>query len=238
MTDLKMLWELQEIDQEISKKEYDLHNMDSLLLYREKVKEVKELEKKIQDNEDAASAENKAQRLIELDVAKITAETDELNHKLYDGKTGNIKELENMRIKVEYLFSERKQREDEIIRRMEILDELENENVRLQQLLQEEKDLLQKRKIKAQRDRKNVQNELKELTAKGDELAAKIDAGLLKKYRQWSERLNGGRCISLVQDGFCGVCNVSLPSSFSQRLQNSAEFVYCENCSSLLVLDL
>jgi len=237
MTELRLLWELQELEQEKNKKEYDLQNMASLLQYREKVKEVKELESKLQLNEEEISAGKKAQRLIELDVAKIAEETDELNHKLYGGKIGNIKELENMEKKVHYLDNERKLREDEIIRYMENIDELESEAARLHQSLQEEQELLQKRRIIAQRERKSVQNELKGLTEQIDGLAAKTEAGLLKKYRQWSKRLGGGRCISLVQDGFCGICNVSLPSSFSQRLQSSGELVYCENCSSLLVLD-
>jgi predicted nucleic acid-binding Zn-ribbon protein len=236
MNQLMLLWELQEIEQEKSKKEYDLQNMASLLHYREKLKLVKSLENKLQQKEEEISGEKKAQRVKELEMAKIAEQMKELHDKLYDGKTGKVKELENMEKKIHLLEKESGLQEDGIIQHMEATENLEAESGRLQQLLQQEKDNLQKLKVKAQRERLNVQNEVAALSDRSDDLAAKIEAGLLQKYRELSKRNKGNRCISLFQDGFCGICNVSLPSAFLNRLQNPGELVYCENCASLLVL--
>jgi len=236
MNQLMLLWELQEIEQEKSKKEYDLENMASLLQYREKFKLIKALEKKAQQKEEEISEEKKAQRLKEMDVAKIAEQMKELHDKLYNGKIGNVKELESMEKKVHLLEKESGLQEDEIIQHMETIETLESESSRLQQRLQQEQENLQKLKAKAQRERLIVQNELKTLIGQGDALSAKIEAGLLQKYKELSKRNGGNRCISLFQDGFCGICNVSLPSAFLDRLHNPGELVYCENCASLLVL--
>lgn len=237
MEQLRLLWELQEAEQEKSKKEHELQNIQSVLLYREKFKRVDCLEKKLQQKEEEIAAEKKAQRLKEMDVAKISAKLKELNHKLYNGKIGNTKELESMEKKVRSLGKDRELQEDEIIVHMETVENLESEMVHLHQQLKEEKKILQKLKVQARKDRQTVQSELEKLSYYCDELTGRIDDGLLKKYRELRKRFEGGRCISLVQDGFCGICNVSLPSSFRARLLTPGQLVYCENCASLLVLE-
>jgi len=236
MEQLRLLWELQEVEQEKNKKELDLQNIPSVLQYREKVKEVELLEKKVQQKEKEILDEKKAQRIKEMDVAKISALLKELNQKLYNGKIGNVKELESMEKKVHSLGKDRELQEDEIIVHMETVENLESEISSLQKQLQEEKKTLQKMKTKAREDRQNAQKELEELSICRDELTAKIEEGLLQKYRELSKRSGGGRCISLVENGFCGICNVSLPSSFKARLMTPGQLVYCENCASLLVL--
>jgi len=235
MTQIGLLWELQELEQEKIKKESDLLTLASILHYREKLKEVKLFEKSLQQKEEELAAEKKAQRLKELDVANKAAVLADLDHKLYDGKIGNIKELEGMEKKIQTLKEEKKLLEDEIIQHMENIENMESENSSQQQLFAKENELLQKLKAKARKEKQGAQNELAALTERIDGLSAEIDEKLLKKYREWSKRFNGERCISQVQDGFCGICNVSLPSSFTARLL-TGELVYCENCSSILVL--
>jgi len=235
MEQRRLLWELQEVEQEKNKKEQDLQKIPSVLQYREKFKKVDLAEKKLQQKGEELSAERKAQRLKEMDVAKISTLLEEFNSKLYNGKIGNAKELESMEKKVSSLGKDKELREDEIIVHMETIENLESEINHLQKQLKEEKEMLQKLKMHARRDRQSVQDELEKLSRYGEELAGKIDEGLLKKYRELSKRLGGGRCVSLVQNGFCGICNVSLPSSFIARLRTPGQLVYCENCSSLLI---
>lgn len=237
MEQLRLLWELQEAEQEKSKKEHELQNIQSVLLYREKFKRMDSLEKKLQQKEEEIAAEKKAQRLKELDVAKISSKLEELNHKLYNGKTGNAKELESMEKKVFSLGREKELQEDKIIAHMETVENLESEIGHLHEQLKEEKELLQNLKKQALRDKQAVQSELERLSVHCNDLSGMVEEGLLKKYRGLKKRSGGGRCISLVRNGFCGICNVSLPSSFRARLLTPGELVYCENCASLLVLE-
>ena len=235
MEQLRLLWELQEIEQEKMKKEHHLQNIPSVLQYRREFKRVNLLEKELQKREEEESVEKKAQRLKEMDVTKISSLLEELNQRLYNGKTGSAKELESINKKVQSLGKDKQLKEDAIIVHMETIEKLEREISDLQKQLKDEKKSLQMLKAQALRDRQKVQDELEKLTSQRDKLAVKIDASLLKKYRELSKRLGGRRCISLVQNDFCRICNVSLPSSFKERFLSSGQFVYCENCASLLI---
>ncbi|MGI5882421.1 MAG: zinc ribbon domain-containing protein [Dethiobacteria bacterium] len=237
MEQLKLLWELQETEEEKAKKEHDLPSIPSVLQYGRNLKKVGSLEKKVLGEENRIGEIKKAQRLQEMDVAKITAQLKELNRKLYNGKIGNIKELENMEKKVGSLAKEKELLEDEIIVHMEMIENLENELGRMQKQLKKEKEIVDKLRAEALMDRQAALSELGELAARCENLSQKIEVGLLNKYKELRKRAGGGRCISLVRNGFCGICNVSLPSSFRARLLTPGQLVYCENCASLLVLD-
>ncbi len=234
---LKLLWELQETEEEKNKKEHDLQVIPSVLQYSEGLKTVESLEKTIQQKEGEIAEVKKAQRLKEMDVAKITAKLKELNNKLYNGKIGNAKELESMGKKVYALGKDKEFREDEIIVQMETIEDLEGSLEQIQLQLKKEREALLKLKDRARLDRLSCQTELEGLSARCADLSLEIEEGLLKKYRELRKRSGGGRCISLVRNGFCGICNVSLPSSFKARLLTPGHLVYCENCASLLVLE-
>ena len=193
MEQLRLLWELQEVEQEKNKKELELQNIPSVLQYREKVKEVELLEKKVQQKDKELFDEKKAQRIKEMDVAKLSALLKELNQKLYNGKIGNIKELESMEKKVHSLKKDKEQQEDEIIVHMERVEDLESEISNLQTQLQQEKKTLQKMKAKSREDRQNAQKELEELSISRDKLTAKIEEELLRKYRELKNKRSGGR---------------------------------------------
>jgi predicted nucleic acid-binding Zn-ribbon protein len=237
MEQLKILWELQETEEEKNKKEHDLQIIPSVLQYGEKLKKVESLEKKVEQKVNEIAEVKKAQRLKEMDVAKITAKLKELSKKLYNGKIGNVKELENMEKKVSSLGKDKELQEDEIIILMETIENLESALDLMQKQLEKEKKVLQELKAQARMDRQTCQSELEELAARCEDLSHRVEEGLLKKYRELRKRSGGGRCVSLVRNGFCGICNVSLPSSFKARLLTPGQLVYCENCASLLVLE-
>ncbi|MDO9534246.1 MAG: C4-type zinc ribbon domain-containing protein, partial [Bacillota bacterium] len=100
---------------------------------------------------------------------------------------------------------------------------------------EEKKEILRQVNSRARSDVERVENELEQFMKKQEELLKKIDEKMLKKYQGLSGRFQG-KCVSLVEKGFCGICNVSLPSSFRARILTPGEIVFCENCGCMLVL--
>jgi predicted nucleic acid-binding Zn-ribbon protein len=232
---LKLLWELQELEHHISRREKELHDIKSMITYQEKKKVLNTFEKKINEKEEHLGRESKIIRRKEMELYKIMGSLNELQEKLYGGKMHNIKELENMEKKARSLEEEKAGLEDEILHLMEKIEGDEEEIVLEKKQFAKEQKKLQQLKQVAQGDWQQAKDEFTDLNRTREDLLEKIDNSLLKKYRDLSQRFQG-RAVSLVKKGFCGVCHVSLPSSFRALLLTPGELVFCENCGCLLVL--
>jgi predicted nucleic acid-binding Zn-ribbon protein len=231
---LRLLWELQEIEREIGQKEKELQNLASVLKYKQQKKAYLNFleDKKITEEKHAGDKKNL--KLYEMKLQNISDTLKELNSELYGGKIGSAKELESLEKKVRSKEKEKSDLEEKILAFMENLENDEEIIAELKNREKEKKEALQKSNTHARRDVENARSGLELLKEKKDELMHAIEPKLISKYRELNNRLQG-RCISLVKKGFCGVCNVSLPSSFRSRMLTPGELVFCENCGCLLV---
>ena len=234
MEQLQLLWELQEIEREIRQKEKELQNLASVIKYKQQKTAFLDFLEEKKKAEERYAGEKKSLKHYEIELQNISDTLKELNSELDSGKISSAKELESLEKKVRSKEKEKSDLEEKILASMENLENGEKEIAELKIREKEKKEALQKSNTHARRDVANVRGELELLKGKQDELMRTIDAHLISKYRELNNRLQG-RCISLVKKGFCGVCNVSLPSSFRSRMLTPGELVFCENCGCLLV---
>lgn len=235
MEQLQLLWQLQELEQKMFRKEHELQNLATVIEYQRRKKEFALFQQELKAREEELNALKKELRRKELELQTVSNSLKEMDKKLYSGEIRNVKELENLEKKVRAGKSKKSELEDEILSLMEKLESETAEVSSVKALEEEKSGELQQLMLKARSELHKAQGELQQLTRQREELVRVIDSDLLKKYRELSSRLQGGRCISLVKGGFCGICNVSLPSSFRARLLAPGELVFCENCGSLLV---
>ncbi|HHT46513.1 MAG TPA: hypothetical protein GX004_04365 [Firmicutes bacterium] len=234
MEQLRLLWELQEIEREMAQKEKKLPNLASVVEYKQLKRDYLNALKEHKDAEEKFAKEQKKLKYNEMELQNISNALGELNAELYSGKISNAKELESLEKKVRSKEKEKSDLEEKMLILMEKLERDEDKITKLKNKEEGKKELLQKSNALARRDIENAKRELNLLKAKRDELINTIDPHLVKKYKELRARLQG-RCISLVKKNFCGVCNVSLPSSFRARMLTPGELVFCENCGCLLV---
>lgn len=235
MEQLKLLWDLQELEREIFRKDEEMQKIPSVQDYGTQKKEVSLLQDSIHKQQEKLEADKKKLRRGEMNLKNINETITDLSKKLYGGEVQSTRELENMEKKLSSLQAEQSSVEDEILSMME---ELESEEEKLSELRrQEEKETLrlQQIKSKAQRELNAARGELTRLNEQRDQILEKVEPSLLQKYKDLSRKMKG-QCISLVKDNFCGICNVSLPSAFRARILTPGQLVFCENCGSLLVL--
>ena len=231
---LQMLWQLQELEQKILHQEHELQNIASAKDYRQKKRDFLAFQEMLRKEEEKLVTAKKEQRRKELELQTTMDLLEKLQHKLYSGEISNIRELEGLEKKVQAKQKEKSDLEDDILYLMESIEEDEKEISTWQKLQISKNEAVQQLGARAQRDIEKAQGKLNDLIGQREELRQNIDAALIKKYTELSRYLRG-RCISLVQQGFCGICNVSLPSSFRARMLTPGQFVFCENCRCLLV---
>lgn len=231
---LRMLWQLQELEQKILLQEDELHNIASVSEHQQKKDELFTLSKVLQEKGNRLAAAKKEQRRKEFELQSALDLLERLQHKLYSGEVYQARELENLEKKVQASRKEISGLEDDVLQFMEDIEQGEEELSAGQKKQAGEKRALQQLKMRAREDIQTAQGKLKLLKGQREDLRQSIDATLLGKYSELSSHLRG-RSISLVQKGFCGICNVSLPSSFRARMLTPGELVFCENCGCLLV---
>lgn len=235
MEQLKLLWQLQELEQEIARKETEMQNISSVNAYRACRKEVAALQDSLRRQAETMDAARKKMRRAELDLRNINGAIADLNKKLYGGAVHNTRELEGMEKKVLSMRAEQSAIEDNILTIMEELEKDEFKSSELGRETEAEQERLQQVKTQAQKDLQLARQELDDLNKRRESIMQRVEAPLLQKYRELKAKMHG-QCISLVQNSFCGICNVSLPSAFRARILTPGQLVFCENCGSLLVL--
>ena len=231
---MQLLWHFQETEQAIILKEKELQKIPSVARYQEKKKTFDQLEKNLSEKEKEVKSVQKELSRKEMELHSVSGSLEASQKKLYSGEVPSVKELENLEKKVQSLQREKQQLEDAVLNLMESLENLDEALTLQRRQRQEEEEKLKQVRAGAKKDFQGVQQELEALKAKRDRLAQDIDSGLLAKYREMSR--GGRRYISPVKDHFCGICNVSLPSSFRAYLLTPGKQVFCENCGSMLVL--
>lgn len=231
---LRMLWQLQELDQQILQEEHRSQNIESVNDHRQKKNALLTFQRTLEEEEEELVRDKKELRHKELELQSLADLLEKLQHKLYSGKIHNAKELESLEKRVRSNQGEKSKIEDEILQLMESIEQAEEVLLARQNFYDGEKEMLQQLGTRAQRDLRLARVNLNLLKQQREELKREIGPALLDKYNELSRHLRG-RCISLVQQGFCGICNVSLPSSFRARLLTPGQLVFCENCGCLLV---
>lgn len=235
MEQLKLLWQLQELEREIARKETEMQNIPSVNAYRARKKEVAALQDTLRPYAETMDAARKKMRRAELDLCNINGAIADLNKKLYGGAVHNTRELEGMEKKMLSMKAEQSAIEDNILTIMEELEKDEFKSSELGRETDAEQERLQQVKTQAQKDMQLARQVLDDLNRRRESITQRVEAPLLQKYKELKAKMHG-QCISLVQNSFCGICNVSLPSAFRARILTPGQLVFCENCGSLLVL--
>lgn len=231
---LKLLWDLQELDLSISALQLMLEEAPLLSGVQETIEKLDRLKDRISELESRLKEDHKTLRQLEMKAQKIVDDRKELSDNLYGGKITNVKELEQMQRKLDLLAAEKQKTEDSILILMEsvedqeaVLKEIVVENEKSEQELQEKENRLSS-------DTSGYNENLSRLENDRERLLAGIEPKYLAKYNILAQK-HQGRPLARVVDDICGGCRVFISSALRGHLYNPGAMVYCENCGRLLV---
>lgn len=232
---LAQLFELQKVDSAIDRLDYRRRNLPEQAELDELSGRLSAVQRALGEQQaradDSASRQRKLDGEIESLSAKIAAE----EAKLFAGKVNNPKELAALQSEIEYLKNRRGAVEDEDL---EVMEEREEVERRLQVLSGEEKEL--RSSVAAQTERRDqalaaVVAQAEAEQVRRDELAAKIDADLLSTYDDLRSAKSGVAIAALV-DGACQGCHMKLPAQEVAQMRRTEGFPKCIECGRLLIV--
>jgi len=231
---LKLLWDLQELDLSISNLQQKLEEAPLISGVQETTDKLNELAIEITERELRLKEDRKTLKQLEMKTQKIVDDRKELSDNLYGGKITNVKELEQMQRKFDLLAAEKQKTEDSILVLMETvedqeaaLNEIDAEHTKNEQDLQEKEERLAS-------DLKQFNEELSRMEDERKGLVEGIEKKYLTKYEILAQK-HHGRPLARVVDDICGGCRVFISSAQRGHLYNPGTMVYCENCGRLLV---
>lgn len=226
---MENLLKIQDIDIEILKTQKEVA---SLLTKKEEqdkyilsIREERDaLKKKLQE-------EQKNNHSLELHLKSKSEELAKYNAQLLTIKTN--KEYKAMLSEIDKVKEEVSAIEDDILRELERIEELEAKiQTKSRELTEEEK--------RQEKEKRRLEEELEDLREKEasfsqdrDEMTACIDPTLLALYDKIRNR-KGGKAMAEVIDESCSGCNLQLPPQVVNEVIEGGKVILCQSCSRLL----
>ena len=170
---------------------------------------------------------------LELEIDKLRTKLKADSDKLYSGRVGNPRELQDLSHEVEQDTRQVSSREDRLL---EVFDEVEGAQTAARAAEDTHNTVeaaWQKRHAEFARAKRALDAEIARLSAQRDSIVPQADAASLRLYESL-RRSRGGLAVVPVQQRSCMGCRIALPTSEEQRARTSDQLVTCGSCGRIL----
>jgi predicted nucleic acid-binding Zn-ribbon protein len=225
------LYNLQQIDVELQKKQQELDDIENQLSDdKALVAAESELASQKAQLEDA----RKKQKNFEWELEDIQEKVRQIDSKLYSGKTKDPKELVNLEKEVKGLKSQIRPKEDALLGFMSQVEEMEAKvKTTTEELERLKREWKQNQETLGQR-KSEVETMLVKLRGDRSGLVQQIDSEALNTYERL--RLIKGQAVVKVERGKCQGCHIAVPTSQWQKAK-AGDLIQCNSCSKILYLE-
>lgn len=230
MTLAKRLYELQQIDLEIQKKQETLDEVSCRLGENEALLRAKA---ELLAQEEHLAEINKQQRDVEWEIEDLQNSIAQLNGKLYGGKVKNPKELLSLEQEMGIFKTKLRQKEDNLLDLMTEVEATQNKiKLDTERFKKLEGEWQQEQKVLAQQQAE-VKSQLVDLSQKRQALTSEISSEALELYEVIRSRK--GQAVVRAEQGRCQGCRLTLSVSEWQRAR-AGTLVQCSSCGRILYL--
>ena len=193
--------------------------------------EEKEAEAALLEKQQMLESVQMSRRELEREVEDFEGRKAASKQKLIDVKSNKeyqatLKEIDD----IEGLVRER---EDQIIERMESAEHLDKEIKEHKRLVVEAKERRESEGTQIEQEAEKADRLIAELEEEKKKLKPKIPADLLKKY-QFLRANRAGVALAPVNKSTCQVCHMNLPPQMFIDLQKNENMMYCPNCQRII----
>jgi len=232
MSQLKLLWSMQQHDRRLAKliqrlKEIENEKkMDDLVVKLQQI-EYDVINKKTRKEVNELKIQRSSNKL-----EQISSKLAEIEKKLYDGSISDIKQLSYMNKEAQDIKRESTKLEKEILNLMEETDKLGQELQQIMDTYDKLKNEIDNNSKKYESMIVQIKNEIKREKIIIDKISSKLDEDLRNKYAIL--KASKGKVLAQVYDGKCDGCHMSIPLCIMSKLKNKDEITYCDNCGRIL----
>lgn len=230
----KLLLDLNAIDKNIAKLEYQKKNHPQLLKITELTARVPSIEASIVENDSLILETKKDTSKSEIDFENISKRIEKDQQRLSSSET-NAKDLTQIQHELETLERKQKDLEEIQLEFLEKVEDLEHKRKGLQEMLGQVKSEISELNILIKNDFAKANEEIKTFANQRLGLVSKIDQALVALYEKIN--LENGTGASIFSHGTCQSCQIQISPSEINKINSTEpeEIVRCENCRCILV---
>jgi len=236
MVDVEILWQLQELEQEWEKIK-KLQKKNAVGANNLKMEqEIAEIAQCIQLEGEIIAEVRSKMKEVELKLQSLASEKKEVQNKLYSGDLNQARELEIWQDKLDNLRIALKNKEEEIVDLMEILEKKEK-------ILGQQRSILELKKKKSREEEENskiLQEKIKKrlafLQQKKKKIIASLGEGVLDRYENLRKKFGLG-IVAKLRGEVCQGCHMALSTGLLQIISSGLGLHNCENCGRILYID-
>jgi predicted nucleic acid-binding Zn-ribbon protein len=226
---LQLLWKLQTVEQQIEEAQskkvaypLELERLQALLKAQEVKQEeekrrIEELEKERMSMEGELELENERIKRSQLKLLEI--------------KTN--KEYQALLKEIEMGKEHNSQREEEIIRMLEEIDQLKTDYASTVERTLAGKKEIDEKTAQVKNQMVKVEHDIAQWDQNREEIIKELDPDLLKRYNMLKDKRNG-IAVVLVKNEGCQGCYVNIPPQLYNEVQKNKEIILCPNCNRIL----
>ena len=230
MTTVRQLFEIQELDLELTQARDGVLSIEGELGDREQLDALSESI----EAQDANLLQLRAQQgSRQLEADSMREKLGDLESKLYGGAVTSLRELEAAQKEAEFLKEQLQALDDSLLESMLILEDSESRLRRLEVELQEAETLWGKRQADIAGQLKVQRERVVDLEERREAMVTQISQRDLRLYDSLRAS-KGGQAIAKVERGLCRGCRMALPTHQLQRARAGREPVQCSSCSRIL----
>lgn len=227
---IKVLWELQQLDLDvlnIEKRINDVPAKRSVL--EQKLKALEDEKSFKEDSRDKLIQEKeRREKEIEQENEKIKMVESRLSH------IRNQKDYMEMRKKIELAKKSNKLREDEVLKKMEEIEQINKTIEEFMTTYLKEKEKIAEGLVLYENEVKGLEKQKEEILQKRNDVANKLDAGILKTYEHLRKNCRGIG-VSRAKNESCEGCFMNLPPQLYNMVMKGDKLYNCPFCQRYLV---
>lgn len=233
MSQARALYQLQTLELRQRRVEQRLQEIAEALANDERTARA---QTKVQQVKDQLQPRSLQQRELEDVLAANEAKAQATDERLYSGRVSNPKEMAEMQQELAALQRQRELLEEQVLEAMDAVERSEAD------LAEARADLRAAEAAQAAnhadwiQERDDLSAERSQLMTECSAAMAGIASDALARYRKLAKQKRG-RAMSLIAEGRCAACGVSLSTGREQRVRHGKELLNCQSCGRLLVAE-
>lgn len=231
MTQVHLLYQLQQIDDELSAGQRRLRQILEELQGSEALQQARQRKEAASERLQRARGN---QNELDLEFGSLNAKLKRSEQRLYSGAVHNPKELSDLQQEVASLTRRRGALEDELLEAMMAAEDAETAHDEAEAKVQAAAESWQKRHEILSAERDSLKSGLQQQMAARTELAGRIERAALTAYENTRQR-RAGVAVALIRNDLCQACGIRLSGNVL-RGARAGELVHCDSCGRIVML--
>ena len=232
MTELRRLYELQELDTQIDELTETLAELEAQLADDSVVTEAKRRVAVLENHAEQIAANR---RSIDRAIEDLQARLARTQERMYSGSIKSVKEMEAAEEERATMERNIAENEDRLLEVMVAADEVDDTLAKGRQVVKRLEDQRSAAVAALTAKADETQASLDDLTPRRDSTWDAISAPVLHRYESLRSS-RGGTAISRVERGMCSGCRMTLSTSEQQRIRFATDPMQCSSCHRILYL--